>query len=197
MRSTREWAIWANEQALASAVIFILGGVVAIAGQFHRWTLAVYAILSGVLVLLLEYPRTHHPHGVNTERRGQHHLAMILGALGPITSNYYIRAILLILVAVPGGFLLSTILGAICFAIAGVVYLMAAVNGERWKPCSHATCPKLNPNLQGPSSSSTSAEPRAIPSITGTCISQSATVMSFLSKQSGITPVQNGSSIPS
>ncbi|TSZ97523.1 Diphosphomevalonate decarboxylase [Bagarius yarrelli] len=36
-----EWAMWANEQALAAGLIYLTGGIVGVAGQFRDWQLSV------------------------------------------------------------------------------------------------------------------------------------------------------------
>ncbi|XP_075017759.1 cytochrome b-245 light chain isoform X1 [Calonectris borealis] len=63
-----EWAMWANEQALAAGLIMLTGGIVAVAGQFKGWYFAAYAIVAGVLVCLLEYPRSKRKKGSTMER---------------------------------------------------------------------------------------------------------------------------------
>ncbi|KAK5608989.1 hypothetical protein CRENBAI_017681 [Crenichthys baileyi] len=49
-----EWAMWANEQALASGLILLAGGIVGVAGQFRGWEFAAYAVypfhLTGICV---------------------------------------------------------------------------------------------------------------------------------------------------
>ncbi|XP_045389770.1 cytochrome b-245 light chain isoform X2 [Lemur catta] len=101
-----EWAMWANEQALASGLILITGGIVATAGRFTQWYFGAYSIAAGVFVCLLEYPRGKRAKGTTMERW----------------------------LSVPAGFLLATILGTACLAIASGIYLLAAVRGEQWMP---------------------------------------------------------------
>ncbi|XP_014797636.1 PREDICTED: cytochrome b-245 light chain [Calidris pugnax] len=48
----------------------LTGGIVAVAGQFKGWYFAAYAIVAGVLVCLLEYPRSKRQKGSTMERRG-------------------------------------------------------------------------------------------------------------------------------
>ncbi|XP_062479699.1 cytochrome b-245 light chain [Pezoporus occidentalis] len=129
-----EWAMWANEQALAAGLIMLTGGIVAVAGQFKGWCFAAYAIAAGVLVCLLEYPRSKRKKGSTMERCGQRYLTAVVKLFGPLTRNYYIRAVLHAALAVPAGFLLSTILGTVCLGIASAIYLLAAVRGEEWSP---------------------------------------------------------------
>ncbi|CAI5782356.1 cytochrome b-245 light chain [Podarcis lilfordi] len=101
-----EWAMWANEQALASGLILVTGGIVAVAGQFKNWQFAAYSIAAGVFICLLEYPRGKRKKGSTMER----------------------------CLAVPAAFLLATILGTVCLAIASGIYLLAAIRGEEWRP---------------------------------------------------------------
>ncbi|NXL68990.1 CY24A protein, partial [Chordeiles acutipennis] len=65
---------------------------------------------------------------------GQKYLTAVVKVFGPLTRNYYIRAVLHAALAVPAGFLLSTILGTVCLGIASGIYLLAAVRGEEWRP---------------------------------------------------------------
>ncbi|XP_061450303.1 cytochrome b-245 light chain [Rhineura floridana] len=129
-----EWAMWANEQALASGLILVTGGIVAVAGQFKSWEFGAYAIAAGVFVCLLEYPRGKRKKGSTMERCGQKYFTTVVKVFGPLTRNYYIRAVLLASLAIPAGLLLATILGTVCLAIASGIYLLAAVRGEEWHP---------------------------------------------------------------
>ncbi|XP_006860174.1 PREDICTED: cytochrome b-245 light chain-like [Chrysochloris asiatica] len=129
-----EWAMWANEQALASGLILISGGIVATAGQFTQWYFGAYSIAAGVLVCLLEYPRGKRKKGSTMERCGQRYMTSLVKMFGPLTRNYYIRAFLHLALSVPAGFLLATILGTACLAIASGIYLLAAIRGEQWTP---------------------------------------------------------------
>ncbi|XP_040838177.1 cytochrome b-245 light chain isoform X2 [Ochotona curzoniae] len=114
-----EWAMWANEQALASGLILITGGIVATAGRFTQWYFGTYSIAAGALVCLLEYPRGRRAKGSTMERW----------------------------LSVPAGFLLSTILGTACLVIASIIYLLAAVRGEQWTPIEPR--PKERPQVGG------------------------------------------------
>ncbi|KAJ8252564.1 hypothetical protein COCON_G00218760 [Conger conger] len=129
-----EWAMWANEQALAAGLILLTGGIVGVAGQFRDWEFAAYGVAAGVFVCLLEYPRGKRNKGTSVERTGQYCLTVCVKAFGPLTSNYYVRAVLHAAICVPGGFMLPTVLGCVCLAIASIIYLTAAIRGERWMP---------------------------------------------------------------
>ncbi|XP_046755589.1 cytochrome b-245 light chain isoform X2 [Gallus gallus] len=123
----------------------LTGGVVAVAGQFKGWYFAAYAIAAGAFVCLLEYPRSKRQKGSTMERCGQRYMTAVLKVFGPLTRNYYIRAILHAALAVPAGFLLSTILGTVCLGIASGIYLLAAVRGEEWRPIEQK--PRERPHM--------------------------------------------------
>ncbi|XP_016354413.1 cytochrome b-245 light chain-like [Sinocyclocheilus anshuiensis] len=129
-----EWAMWANEQALAAGLIYATGGIVGVAGQFRGWQFACFGIAAGVFVCLLEYPRSKRGKGTSVERTGQYCFTVCVKAFGPLTRNYYIRAFLHATLCVPGGFMLATVLGCVCLGIASLIYLTAAIHGEHWEP---------------------------------------------------------------
>ncbi|XP_031806012.1 cytochrome b-245 light chain isoform X2 [Sarcophilus harrisii] len=108
----------------ASGVVLLTGGIVATAGQFIWWQFGAYSIVAGVFVCLLEYPRGKRKKGFTMERCGQKYLTSVVKAFGPLTRNYYIRALLHLCLAVPAGVLLATILGTVCLAIASAIYLL-------------------------------------------------------------------------
>ncbi|KAH9495655.1 hypothetical protein Btru_015557 [Bulinus truncatus] len=64
-----EWAMWANEQAIISCYVTLLGGILAVAGQFNLWGIGVYAVVKGILTFLLEYPRGKRQQGTSHPRR--------------------------------------------------------------------------------------------------------------------------------
>ncbi|KFP70642.1 Cytochrome b-245 light chain, partial [Acanthisitta chloris] len=103
--------------------------------------------VAGVLVCLLEYPRSKRKKGSTMERCGQKYMTAVVKLFGPLTRNYYIRAVLHAALAVPAGFLLSTILGTVCLGIASGIYLLAAVRGEEWTPIEQK--PRERPQVGG------------------------------------------------
>ncbi|NXU21126.1 CY24A protein, partial [Pardalotus punctatus] len=144
-----EWAMWANEQALAA-------GLSECGGQRGLGGLGDPRLgdAAGVLVCLLEYPRSKRQKGSTMERCGQKYLTAVVKLFGPLTRNYYIRAILHAALAVPAGFLLSTILGTVCLGIASGIYLLAAVRGEEWRPIEQKPRerPKMGDTMKQPPS---------------------------------------------
>ncbi|NXV16519.1 CY24A protein, partial [Cepphus grylle] len=105
-----EWAMWANEQALAA-------GLSECGERGTPFLDCPPRSVAGVLVCLLEYPRSKRQKGSTMER----------------------------CLAVPAGFLLSTILGTVCLGIASGIYLLAAVRGEEWRPIEQK--PRQRPHM--------------------------------------------------
>ncbi|CAK6954918.1 cytochrome b-245 light chain [Scomber scombrus] len=148
-----EWAMWANEQALASGLILLTGGIVGVAGQFRGWQFAAYAVAAGVFVCLLEYPRGKRAKGTSVERTGQYCFTVCVKSFGPLTRNYYVRAFLHAVICVPGGFMLATVLGCVCLGIASLIYLAAAIRGEHWEPIlprKEVRNPKVGESIKQP-----------------------------------------------
>lgn len=145
----RRWPGRCGAPTNASLLLAVLmtGGIVATAGQFTQWYLGTYSIAAGVLVCLLEYPRGRRTKGSTMERCGQKYMTKVVKAFGPLSRNYYIRAFLHLGLSVPAGFLLATILGTACLAIASGIYLLAAIRGEQWTPIEPK--PKERPQVGG------------------------------------------------
>uniref|UniRef100_UPI00358F34EE cytochrome b-245 light chain-like n=1 Tax=Myxine glutinosa TaxID=7769 RepID=UPI00358F34EE len=129
-----EWAMWANEHALLSGVVLMIGGVVGTAAQFPKWQFSAASLAAGLLVILIEYPRGKKMNGGFHPRRGQACPQACTIILRPITRNYTCRALLLALLSAPGYLTLATILGSISLAISVLLYLLAAFRGENWQP---------------------------------------------------------------
>uniref|UniRef100_A0A8C3NU19 Cytochrome b-245 light chain n=1 Tax=Cyanoderma ruficeps TaxID=181631 RepID=A0A8C3NU19_9PASS len=147
-----EWAMWANEQALAAGLILLTGGIVAVAGQFKGWYFAAYSIAAGVLVCLLEYPRSKRKKGSTMERCGQKYLTAVVKVFGPLTRNYYIRAVLhaaghiLLPCSAPGSAFPAPFWGGVC-SLALFPIPQAAVRGEEWRPIEQK--PRERPQVGG------------------------------------------------
>ncbi|XP_013001535.1 cytochrome b-245 light chain isoform X2 [Cavia porcellus] len=139
-----EWAMWANEQALASGLSS--GHALLFPSAWDHLVLNQGGSAAGALVCLLEYPRGRRRKGSTMERCGQKYVAAAVKLFGPLTRNYYVRAVLHLLLSVPAGFLLATILGTVCLAIASVIYLLAAIRGEQWLPIESK--PKERPQAE-------------------------------------------------
>uniref|UniRef100_A0A8C6ES90 Cytochrome b-245 light chain n=1 Tax=Marmota marmota marmota TaxID=9994 RepID=A0A8C6ES90_MARMA len=127
---------------LAPPAVLITGGIVATAGRFTQWYFGAYSIVAGVFVCLLEYPRGRRRKGATMERCGQKCMTTVVKLFGPLTRNYYVRAVLHLLLSVPAGFLLATILGTVCLAIASVIYLLVSMSSAVpiLDPCGSASC---------------------------------------------------------
>ena len=130
-----EWAMWANEQAVASSAVVFLGGILSWIAKFKKWQIAVYAVAASIVIFLLEYPRGKREKGRTKERIAQKFLTPLVQRLGPFGRNYYFRFVFYLSLSIPCGFLLSTLLGGVCLFISSIIYLVAALAGEEWKPC--------------------------------------------------------------
>ncbi|XP_030831878.1 cytochrome b-245 light chain [Strongylocentrotus purpuratus] len=128
---TNEWAMWANEHAFVSAIVMLMGGITGVFG-FDGAAFAYYTIVASVFVLIVEYPRGMRRKGNTVERRFQSIFHPILLALSPVTTNYFIRFFLYLLLSVPCIFMFPTLLGGICLFIAALIYFKAALGGESW-----------------------------------------------------------------
>lgn len=53
-------------------------------------------------------------------------MTKVVKMFGPLSRNYYIRAFLHLGLSVPAGFLLASILGTACLAIASSIYLLVS-----------------------------------------------------------------------
>ncbi|KAK2166797.1 hypothetical protein LSH36_35g06057 [Paralvinella palmiformis] len=143
-----EWAMWANEQAVVSGVCLLMGSIIGVAGAFKNWEFSAFAIIVSVFVLVLEWPRGKRQKGKTLERKFQIHLAKLLNMMVPVSSNYYARFIIHIILSIPCCFLLPTIMGGMSLMMAAVIYLVgtiqiaivfliikqAAIKGEEWQP---------------------------------------------------------------
>jgi len=130
-----EWAMWANEQGVASAVILLVGGIIAVSGKLFLWPIGAYAIVMSMLIFIIEYPRGKRSKGRTIQRSGQITFAKLVSCFGPLGRNYYVRFLFYLLACVPCVFLLSTVMGALCLLVTSLIYLKAAIANEKWIPC--------------------------------------------------------------
>ncbi|XP_033112983.1 cytochrome b-245 light chain-like [Anneissia japonica] len=133
MTSQWEWAMWANEHAFVSGIILVMGGIVG-SFDFSGKEFAYYSIVAGVLVTFLEYPRGTRMNGKVVPRRFQSKISPIVDALGPISRSYFIRFVLYLLMSVPTVFCLPTIMSGVSLFFAAIMYFVAALGGEEWRP---------------------------------------------------------------
>lgn len=129
-----EWAMWANEQALTSCSVLLLGSVVGIAGMFSRWEIGIFGLIASLLILAIEWPRSKRKKGNTVIRRFQRPFTLVVDKLGIMGRNYFVRFIAYLLLCIPCCFTLATLLGGICLLITGAIYFLAAIKGEEWAP---------------------------------------------------------------
>lgn len=151
-KDDKEFGLWANEQAVTSIILLFFGGIVGVAGMFDKWQFAASVIPASFLLFLIEWPRGSRKNGKTTlPRRFQNRLSALVRNIAPLR-NYYLRAIISIIVCVPSCFLLPTIIGGLCLFISGIIYLAAAINGEEWKPQQTTKIELTNPAFSPPHS---------------------------------------------
>ncbi|XP_076355751.1 cytochrome b-245 light chain-like isoform X2 [Tachypleus tridentatus] len=124
-----EWAVWANEQTLASSYILIIGASVGLSGIFDKWGIAVFGL---IFIVLFHGATVGWLLSCNT--RLQEYIVLYVSATGPLARSYYVRFCVYMCLAMPCCFMLPTFLGGMCLFMGAFIYLMAAVNGESWKP---------------------------------------------------------------
>ncbi|EDO36606.1 predicted protein [Nematostella vectensis] len=145
-----EWAMWANEQGVITSFVLALGGTLGVAGMFKKYEFGAYSIALGVLVFLIEYPRGKRKQGKKTQERSyQRCLTRLVSGLGIVGRNYYIRFVFYLLSCIPCCFFLPTILGGFSLFFTSIIYLCAALSGEKWQPCLDSKAdrtPGINPS---------------------------------------------------
>ncbi|XP_064398295.1 cytochrome b-245 light chain-like [Halichondria panicea] len=149
---TIEWAMWANVNALYSAVFMFIGGVVAATMEtinenslpVHSFGVVARWIVIGLslIIFFIEYPRgKRRKNKKNVERPGQSYIAPVINLTFFVGKIYIFRVIFYILAIIPCIFVLPAILSAITLFISCVCYFIAAINGEEWEAPSLAWGP--------------------------------------------------------
>jgi len=62
--------------------------------------------------------------------------------LGRFGESYYVRFIVILLIAAPSSVSLPTLLPAVCLLFSSLTYLFAATRGETWRPIQPAAPPR-------------------------------------------------------
>lgn len=126
--------MWANEQALTSGLVLLLGSVVGIAGLFNRWQLGIYGLIASLLIIVMEWPRSKRKKGSTMERQFQRPFTVLVDKMGLVGRNYFVRFAAYLLMCIPCCFTLATLLGGLSLLCAGAIYFLAAMKGEEWMP---------------------------------------------------------------
>lgn len=136
--------MWANEHAFISGIVMIMGGITGTI-NFDGMPFAIYTIVAGVIVCLLEYARSCRKKGTTVERRFQSYFQPVINAGSPVLTSYYFRFFLYLVLCIPCAFQLPTVIGGISLLIAALIYFKAALGGESWT--SSAAAPKRSKTL--------------------------------------------------
>ncbi|XP_065915882.1 cytochrome b-245 light chain-like [Dysidea avara] len=141
-----EWAMWANEQALYGGLITFFGALFGatmtfiegdtLPSRYGFYSRYIVLALSPIIVFV-EYPRSNRRNNKRTpERLLQGFISPIIHFTRLLGRNYLIRCVVLWAFSIPCFFLLSTVFGGMCLVLAGILYFIAAVLGEQWRPIS-------------------------------------------------------------
>ncbi|XP_033100183.1 cytochrome b-245 light chain-like isoform X2 [Anneissia japonica] len=141
-----EYAMWANEHALVSGVVILIGGIV------------VYAIFIGCFITIYEYPRGYREDSVCIRRRGQDFFEPFVSIIsGIFFDSYGVRAVVYLLLCLPCGGCLPTLTGGVSLLFASLLYFISALRHEtrkspgalprkeKWKRKSTIRAPKHPP----------------------------------------------------
>lgn len=132
--STIEWAMWANEHVLLTGYVLAIFSILTIILRFTLWQIAIYGLGISLFIILIEYPRSGRIVKKSKARRFQEYPAAVVSKLGLLTRNYFIRCIAYITFSIPCLFLIATITPAISLIIGAIVYGLAGLCQEQWKP---------------------------------------------------------------
>lgn len=132
--STIEWAMWANEHVLITSYVLAIFSILTIVLRFALWQIAIYGLGISLFIILIEYPRSGRIVKKSKARRFQECPAAFVSKLGPLTRNYFIRFLAYIVFSLPCLFLIATITPAISLIIGAIIYGIAALSQEQWKP---------------------------------------------------------------
>lgn len=133
-----QWSAWGNETTLLGAYILFLGGIISIIGgiveQYLYWLpIGIYGIVLGLFVSAVEYPRGKKMKGKSVTRDHQESLTRFVAALR-FPKSYYARSLFYLVIALPAGLVVPTVLGAVCILAGAGIYFGAATHGEKWEP---------------------------------------------------------------
>lgn len=105
-----------------------------ILGQFTRWDCGLAGGVLSLFALIIEWPRPARERGRVEQRPFQEPFTKFVSLLGGFGKSYYVRFILYICICLPSCVCLPTLIPAICFFLAAITYLTAAIRGEHWRP---------------------------------------------------------------
>mmetsp|Transcript_123949 Transcript_123949/g.174868 ORF Transcript_123949/g.174868 Transcript_123949/m.174868 type:complete len:273 (-) Transcript_123949:30-848(-) len=132
-RGKIEWQMWANVLAVCGGSLLILGGIIGQFG-FENSEVATFSIVWGVIVSIVEWPRSKRLRGNTLTRAFQGYIVPLLSGLGKFWRNLYFRTVFYIGGAIPTFFCLPCVFGGVVMIVSGGVYIKAAFKGEQWKP---------------------------------------------------------------
>ncbi|XP_071958875.1 cytochrome b-245 light chain-like [Antedon mediterranea] len=152
-----EIAMWANEHALISGVVILIGGIVGLF-NFSGWPFAGYAVFIGFFIITYEYPRGQREDGVCMRRRGQDVVEPFVSFMCRTFcfNGYGKRAAFYFMMSLPCGCCLPVVMGGLSLLFASFLYFISSLRNEtrktpevkqvkRWKKKSTIREPKHPP----------------------------------------------------
>jgi len=131
-----QWALWANEQGFASLLLLVFGAVVSLSqSSFFSYSgVSIFFALVLPILFIIEWPRPRLKGKAKTILRPyQSALHMIYETrIGHFASDYFFRSFLFFILAIPGLFSVTTVVGSLSLAWTSILYFLAAWNGEKW-----------------------------------------------------------------
>lgn len=133
-----QWSMLANEVIFQGAVVLTLGGIICLIGgnlyNYQFWTgTGIYAIVIGVIIAALEYPRGKKSKGNTITRRYHECFTHVMNRM-LILHNYTVRAVFYLVCAVPTFITTPTLLGSLLLLMGSAIYYRASCNDECWSP---------------------------------------------------------------
>eukprot|EP00056_Hartaetosiga_gracilis_P002034 m.49981 g.49981 ORF g.49981 m.49981 type:complete len:218 (+) comp10879_c0_seq3:159-812(+) len=137
------WSLLANELGVYGGLLALVGGILALGSDFERIEFAYFSLGVSLPILIVEWPRSRRPKGRTLPRFKQEYFAPIVRVLGPVAQNYFSRFVIWLALSIPMYLCLPTLLAGVCLTLSALIYLLAALKGERWLEMSAPSQPKL------------------------------------------------------
>jgi len=135
--SGTQWSLWANEQALIGLMALLIGAVVDFANPnlFTYSGIGIFFAISAPFAILLEWPRPRLKGKTKAIERPYQKLLhpLFKSRIGTIARDFFLRSFLYFLIALPGLFLITTVVGSLILLLSSLIYFLAAWKGEAWE----------------------------------------------------------------
>lgn len=136
-----EYGLWANETALCASVLLILGGLWNVICQSSRWGIGLYCLIGGIVFFIIEYPRSKRQHGRGgtPPRFCQEFIERFTERILKLQISYLLRFFSMLIFSFFGILNIETLCGAATMVYSSVLYFIAAIKHETWRPPSSSS----------------------------------------------------------